>query len=134
MSTLNTNKEFRNHNMPWEDVYGYTQAVRNGYTIWISGQLGHDESGQLLEGMEAQMRQSYKNIAAILTAFDAQIDDIVEEVIYVTDMASGFDARKILGKQFYPDAKRIASTIVGVTELALKGQTVEIKIVAKQNG
>jgi len=128
---LNEKKEFSTFNMPWEEVYGYVQAVKNGDTVWISGQLGHNSEGVLLEGMENQFKQAYANIGTLLKGFGMKHDDIVEEVIYVTDMASGFEARKICGKSFYADPKRIASSIIGVSELALPGQMVEIKIIAK---
>ncbi|PUV25037.1 Rid family hydrolase [Sphingobacterium athyrii] len=124
-------KEFKTFDMPWEKVYGYVQSVKNGDTIWISGQLGHDSDGLLVEGMENQFRQTYANIKTLLAEYDATSDHITEEVIYVTDMKTGFEARKITGKEFYGQDCIVASTIIGVTELALPGQTVEIKIVAK---
>lgn len=129
---LNDKKKTQAFHMPWEQEYGYAQAVRHKNTVWISGQLGHDESGALRSGMEPQMEQAYANIGKLLKGFDMKPDDVVEEVIYVTDMASAFHARKKCGYDFYPDPKRIASTIVVVGGLALPGQLVEIKIVARK--
>ncbi|GAA3754900.1 Rid family hydrolase [Flavobacterium ginsengiterrae] len=128
---LNLKKELGTLQMPWEKEYGYAQAVKNGDTLWISGQLGHDKEGKLAEGMENQFAQTYENIKFLLNSFAMREDDVVEEVIYVTDMASAFQARKKLGKSFYPDPQRVASSIVEVSGLALPGQMVEIKIVAK---
>lgn len=127
----NDNKQIQALGMPWEKDYGYAQAVRQKDTVWISGQLGHDENGTLLKGMENQMRQTYANIGSLLKGFDMKPENIVEEVIYVTDMATAFEARKKLGYQFYPDPMRVASTIVVVNGLALPGQLVEIKVVAQ---
>ncbi|AXB58691.1 Rid family hydrolase [Flavobacterium fluviale] len=129
---LNVKKELGTLSMPWEKEYGYAQAVKNGDTLWISGQLGHDTEGNLAEGMENQFEKTYDNIRTLLNNFGMNEDDIVEEVIYVTDMAAAFQARKKIGKDFYPDPQRVASSIVGVTELALPGQMVEVKIVAKK--
>lgn len=126
-----TTKEFKTFDMPWEAVYGYVQAVKKGDTVWISGQLGHDMNGILAEGMENQFRQTYENIGKLLVGFGMTADDIVEEVIYVTDMQQGFESRKLTGKEFYGEVCIVASTIVAVNELALPGQKVEIKIVAK---
>lgn len=123
-------KETQGLGMPWEDLYGYAQAVKKGNTVWISGQLGHNQQGELVEGMEAQMRQTYGNIKALLSSYNMNLDDVVEEVIYVTDTAAGFDARKNLKNEVYTDPKTVASTMVGVTSLALTGQLVEIKIIA----
>lgn len=124
-------KELGTLHMPWEKEYGYAQAVKNRDTLWISGQLGHDTEGKLAEGMENQFAKTYENIRILLDNFGMSADDIVEEVIYVTDMASAFQARKKLGSAFYPDPQRVASSIVGISELALPGQMVEIKIIAK---
>jgi len=129
---LNKNKEFKTFNMSWEAEYGYVQAVKNGDTVWISGQLGHNEQGVLAEGMENQMDQTYANIGSLLQGFEMTPDDVVEEVIYATDIASAFEFRKKFGALFYPDPKRIASTIVEVSNLVLPGELVEIKIVAKK--
>ncbi len=129
---LNKNKEFKTFNMSWEAEYGYVQAVKNGDTVWISGQLGHNEQGVLAEGMKNQMDQTYANIGSLLQGFDMAPYDFVEEVIYATDISSAFESRKKIGALFYPDPKRIASTIVEVRDLVLPGQLVEIKIVAKK--
>ena len=123
-------KEIQSLNMPWEEEYGYAQAVKKGNTVWISGQLGHDDKGTLAEGMDAQTFLTYSNIKKILDSYQMSMDDVVEEVIYVTDMSSGFAARKKCGRQFYHNSKRIASTIVVVDGLALPGKLIEIKIVA----
>ncbi|TWR26353.1 hypothetical protein FPZ43_14400 [Mucilaginibacter pallidiroseus] len=114
----------------WEDEYGYVQAVKNGNMVYVSGQLGHDEKGTLAEGMEKQMSLAYTNIKNLLNGFGYLEDDIMEEVIYVTEMQAGFQTRKTIGAKFYPDPKRIASSIIGVSELAIPGQVVEIKVVA----
>lgn len=116
--------------MPWEDLYGYAQAVKKGDTVWISGQLGHNQQGELVEGMEAQMRQTYCNIKELLSRYNMNLDNVVEEVIYVADTAAGFDARKNLKNEVYTNPKTVASTMVGVSSLALTGQLVEIKITA----
>ena len=44
---LNEKKQFQTFKMPWEDEYGYVQAVKHGNTVWMSGQVGHDEHGVL---------------------------------------------------------------------------------------
>lgn len=124
-------KESRGLAMPWEEEYGYAQALKIGRSVWISGQLGTDESGNLAEGMEAQMRLSYQNIERLLKTFDITMDTVVDETIYVTDMESGFQARKKLGRVVYPDVMSVPSTIVQVEGLALAGQLVEIKVEAR---
>jgi enamine deaminase RidA (YjgF/YER057c/UK114 family) len=78
-------KEVKGLGMPWEDQYGYAQAVKVDDTIYVSGQLSHDDEGNIVAGaspdgtgtirdhsnLEAQMRQTYKNAKKILGAFGA---------------------------------------------------------------
>lgn len=129
---INQHKETQTLNMPWEEEYGYAQGVKNGNTVWLAGQVGHDEKGVLASGMEGQVKLSYANIKRLLQRFDMTMDDVVEEVLYVLDMASAFEARKKFGRDFYPDPKRIPSTVIVVAGLALPNQLIEIKIVAKK--
>ncbi len=128
----NKNKKAEGFGMPWEEIYGYSQAIKKGNTVWISGQLGHNEKGELPEGMDAQMKQTYVNIKEPLSRFGMSMENVVEEVIYTMDMTTAFDARKNFKADFYADPKMVASTMVGVTGLALPGQLVEIKIVATE--
>lgn len=124
------NKTAEGLGMPWEDIYGYAQAVKKGNTVWISGQLGHNDKGELSEGMDSQMKQTYANIKELLSRFDMTMENVVEEVIYAMDMATAFEARKNFKAEFYDKPKSVASTMVGVIGLALPGQLVEIKIIA----
>ncbi len=116
--------------LPWENEYGYAQAVKKGYTVWIAGQFGHDEEGKLAKGMEDQMVQTYRNINRLLSAYGMTMDNVVEEVIYATKIKKAFELRKQYGHQFYTDPKTIASTMVEVSGLALPDQLVEIKVIA----
>lgn len=125
-------KQTQGLGMPWEDEYGYAQAVKIGEMVWLAGQVGHDENGQLADGMESQMLLAYKNINKLLMGFDFTMEDVAEEVLYVTDMQAAFAARKKYGKQFYTDPKKVASTVIVVSGLALPGQLLEIKIMAKK--
>jgi enamine deaminase RidA (YjgF/YER057c/UK114 family) len=122
--------------MPWEDVYGYAQAVKVDDTIYVSGQLSHDADGNMVGAappdMEAQMRQTYANAKNILAKFGATLDDVVEEVIYVTDMDTAFAAAGPVRKEAYGSARpAVASTILVTSRLALAAQLIEIKFVAK---
>jgi enamine deaminase RidA (YjgF/YER057c/UK114 family) len=139
-------KEVEGFGMPWEDQYGYAQAVKVGDTIYVSGQLSHDDYGNMIapagldehgkisdhSNMEAQMRQSYVNARKILARFGATLDDVVEEVIYVTDMDRAFAAAGPVRKESYGSARpKVASTILVTSRLALPTQLIEIKLVAR---
>src|ERR1044071_5489925 len=108
-------KETRTFGMPWESQYGYVQAVRVGDTIYVSGQLSHDDQGNMIgaaplddsgnirdhSNMEIQMRQTYANAKRILAEFGATLDNVVEEVLYVTDMDKAFAAAGPVRKDAY---------------------------------
>jgi enamine deaminase RidA (YjgF/YER057c/UK114 family) len=129
-------KEVKGLGMPWEDIYGYAQAVKVDDTIYVAGQLSHDADGNMIGAtppdMEAQMRQTYANAKIILGKFGASLDDVVEEVIYVTDMDTAFAAAGPVRKEAYGSKRPpVASTILVTPRLALREQLIEIKFVAK---
>ena len=139
-------KDTKGMGMPWEDAYGYAQAVKVGDTIYVSGQLSHDAEGNIVgappladkgrildhSNMEIQMRQTYENAKKLLARFDATLDNVVEEVLYVTDMDAAFAVAGSVRKQAYgSDKPDVASTILVTPRLALPSQLVEIKFIAK---
>src|SRR3954453_12964229 len=144
--SMTPSKDVRGLGMPWEDEYGYAQAVRVGDTIYVSGQLSHDGRGNMVgaaplddggkirdhSNMEIQMRQTYANAKKILGEFGATLDDVVEEVLYVTDMDTAFAAAGPVRKEAYGSQRpEVASTVVVTPRLALPTQLIEIKFVAK---
>ena len=139
-------KDSKGLGMPWEAEYGYAQAVRVGDTIYVSGQLSHDDDGNFVapaplddqggirdhSNMEAQMRQTYANAKKVLAQYEATMNDVVEEVLYVTDMDAAFAAAGPVRKEAYDSEKPdVASTILVTPRLALLPQLIEIKFIAK---
>src|SRR5215831_3425454 len=138
-------KDVKGLGMPWEEQYGYVQAVKVDDTIYLSGQLSHDDQGNMVgaaplddrgnirdhSNMEIQMRQSYANAKRILGEFGATLEDVVEEVLYVTDMEKAFAAAGPVRKEAYGKTPAVASTIVVTPRLSLPTQLIEIKFIAK---
>ena len=138
-------KEEQNLGVPWEQSYGYSQAVRVGDTIWVAGQLSHDDDGNIVgpapvddEGhildhgnMRIQMTQSYANARKVLAKFGATLDNVVEEVLYVTDMDAAFAVANAVRMEAYGGRPVVASTILVTPRLAFPNQLIEIKLVAK---
>ena len=120
-----------NFGVPWEQDYGYVQAIRSGDTIYLSGQVGH-RGTEILEGVEAQMRQAYANAAELLGRYGASLANVVEETLYVRDMDDAFPYAGPVRKAAYgrPDPQ-VASTIVETTRLAFPNLLIEIALVAK---
>lgn len=118
--------------MPWEAEYGYAQGLKQDGTVWLSGQVGHDEHGVVPTDMEAQMRLAYANIRKLLAGFGLTMNDIVDETLFVLDNATAYAARQKLGREVYPDPMQVPSTMIGVAALNLPALLVEIKVVAKK--
>jgi len=139
-------KDVKGFGMPWEEQYGYAQAVKVDDTIYVSGQLSHDDQGNMVgpaplddsgrirehSNMETQMRQAYANAKKILNQFGATLDNVVEEVLYVTDMDKAFAVARRVRKEAYGSKKpALASTILVTPRLAFPTQLIEIKFIAK---
>jgi enamine deaminase RidA (YjgF/YER057c/UK114 family) len=130
---LTINKQVKSLGMPWEKEYGYAQAVKVGDTIYVSGQVSHDETGKIVGvgDMEAQMRQAYTNIKKLLAQYDATMDNIVDEILFVTDMNTAFAAAVKCRQDIFSGTPVVASTIVQIQSLAFPELMIEIRCVAK---
>ena len=130
---MTINKETTSLGMPWEKEYGYAQAVKVGDTIYVSGQVSHDDRGDIvgLGDMEAQMRQAYSNIRKVLAQYGATMDNIVDETLFVTDMNTAFAAAVKCREDIFFGTPVVASTIVQIQRLAFPELMIEIKCVAK---
>ena len=130
---MTISKEAKSLGMSWEKEYGYSQAVKLDNTIYVSGQVSHDDRGNIIGqgNMEVQMRQAYANIEKLLAQYGAMIDNIVDEVLFVTDMNAAFAARVKCRQQVFSDNPVLASTIVQIQRLAFPELMVEIRCICK---
>ncbi len=130
---MTPNKETQTLGMKWEQEYGYVQAVKVGDTIYVSGQVSHDEKGEFvgIGDMEAQMRQAYANVQKLLAQYGATMDNIVDETVFTTDMEAAFKAATTVRQEVFSGAPVVASTIAQITRLAFPELMIEIKCVAK---
>lgn len=130
---LTIEKFTKNFGMPWEKEYGYDQAVKVGDTIYLAGQVSHDDKGNIVGpgNMEAQMRQAYVNIQRLLSQYGATMENIVDEILFVTDMDSAFAAAVKCRKEIFHGTPAVSSTIVQIQRLALPELMIEIRCIAK---
>jgi enamine deaminase RidA (YjgF/YER057c/UK114 family) len=130
---MTISKEVKNLNMPWEKEYGYSQAVKVGDTIYLSGQISHNETGEIVGvgDVEAQIRQAYVNIKKLLAEYGASVENIVDETWFVTDIEAGDAVAGKLRKEIYSGIPVVALTVVEIKRLAFPELLVEIKCVAK---
>ncbi len=126
-------KEVENLGMRWEKEYGYAQAVKVEDTIYLSGQVSHDDKGNIVGAgnMELQMRQAYANVRKVLARYGATMDNVVQEVLFVTDMNAAMPARAKVKQEVFSGQPVVASTIVQIQRLALPEFMIEIQCIAK---
>ena len=81
----------------------YSQAVREGDTVYLSGQIGLDPaSGNLVEGFEAQARQVFANLRAVARAAGGDLDDVVKLTLLLVDLADFAKVNEMMGALFKP--------------------------------
>ena len=79
----------------------YSQAIRAGNTVYLSGQLGLDPaSGNLREGIEAQTRQVLDNLQAVAVAAGGSLDDIVKLTLLLVDLGDFTKVNEIMATRF----------------------------------
>ncbi len=103
----------------------FSQAVKTGNMLWVSGQVGVDDSFEIADGIEAQSRKAFENLQRVIEEAGGTLKDIVELVTYHTSM-SDMKTFSDVKSEFIPD-NFPAWTAVGVTELVLHGLMIEIK-------
>ena len=108
----------------------YSQAITTDGLLFCSGQLGLDpETGELVDGVEAQAERSLRNLAAVLDAAGLGWADVVKTTVFLADMAD-FAAVNAVYARFMPDPPPARST-VQVAALP-KGGLVEIDAIARR--
>lgn len=107
----------------------YSQAVRSGNTLYLSGQIPLDPAtGELVAGdVTAQASRVFENLKAVLAAGGAGFDDVVRVAIYMPDLGN-FGAVNEVMKQYFREPYPARST-VGVAALP-RGAAVEVDVIA----
>jgi len=94
----------------------YSQAVKVGNTVYLSGQIGLDPlSMQVVDGIEAQVRRVFDNLKAVTEAAGGGMSDIVKLNVFLIDLANFALVNSIMAEYFtqpYP-----ARAAVGVASL-----------------
>lgn len=108
----------------------FSQAIRAGEYIYLSGQVGQDPAtGKLVEGgVMAETERVFQNLAAVLAAAGKGFDDVVRVGVYLTSMSDFATMNGVYAKHFaepYP-----ARTTIAVIALPL-GAHVEIDLTVK---
>lgn len=111
----------------------YSQAVRAGNTLYLSGQIPLDPAtGEMVAGdIAAQATRIFENLKAVLAAAGASFDEVVRVAIYMTDLGHFAAVNETMKKYFrepYP-----ARSTIGVAALP-RGAAVEVDVIAVTGG
>jgi 2-iminobutanoate/2-iminopropanoate deaminase len=113
-----------------EPISHFTDAVRAGELLYVSGIVAVDGEGRLVGGDDvvAQTRQVFENMRVVLEAGGCGFADVLKVTVYLTDI----DDRPLINpvRQGVFGDTRPASTLVEVSRLAVPGAKVEIECVA----
>jgi len=107
----------------------YSQAIRTGNFLFLSGQIGiNPETKTLVDGgVEPQAHQIFKNIKAVLSEAGAKIDDVVKATLFLKDMGDFKRVNEIYARQFKPPFP--ARSAIAVKDLPLSVD-IEIEVIA----
>jgi len=101
----------------------YSQAVKMGNTVYLSGQIGLDPTSmQMVDGIEAQIHQVFRNLRAVALAAGGGLGDVAKLNVFLTDLGHFAKVNEIMAQYFelpYP-----ARAAVGVASLP-RGALVE---------
>ncbi|GIX34563.1 MAG: reactive intermediate/imine deaminase [Lysobacteraceae bacterium] len=106
----------------------YSQAVRAGHTVYLSGQIPLDpRTGALVDGdLRARTRRVFENLRAVCEAAGGSLDQVVRVGIYLTDLAGFATVNEVMGEFFRPPYP--ARSTIQVAALP-KGAEVEVDAV-----
>lgn len=113
----------------WAEVLRYSDVIRAGDMLYLSGQVGLDDNGVPQADPAAQFRAAFAKIAEVLATVGATPEDVVDLTSFHVDYPSNMEAF-FAAKNEFQGAGRPAWTAVGVASLAMPATLVEIKAVA----
>jgi enamine deaminase RidA (YjgF/YER057c/UK114 family) len=114
----------------WEDIVGYSRAVRIGNVVEVAGTAAVDENGEVvgIDDPYAQTKFALSKIEKALAAANASLEDVVRTRLFVTDIARWEEIGRAHGEYF--GAIKPASTMVEVRSLISPELLVEIEATA----
>lgn len=111
-----------------EPISHYTDAVRFGDMLFVSGVAPLDSAGRLTsDDVVAQAQMVFANLERVLAAAGADFGDVLKVTVFLTDVCDRAKINPLREKYF--GKTRPASTLIGVNELAVPGMKIEIEAV-----
>ncbi len=99
----------------------YSQAVKVGGTVYLSGQIGLDPASmQMVEGIENQIHRVFQNLQAVATAAGGSLADVVKLNVFLTDLGHFAKVNEIMAQYFNePFPARAAVGVASLPRAAL---------------
>ena len=113
-----------------EPISHYSDAVRSGHTVYVSGQGSLDAAGRLVGrgDVVAQSRRVLDNMKLALAAAGGTLDDVVKVTVYLANVDDRPKVNQV--RQEYFGANKPASTLIEISRFAIEGMLIEIEAVA----
>jgi 2-iminobutanoate/2-iminopropanoate deaminase len=116
----------------WEGQMSFSQGVKSGSLVFVSGQGALDNDGNVVGkgDIQVQTRKALSNVQKVLKNAGASLNDVVKVTTFITNRGPGMiKAYDTVFGEFFPTACP-ASTLVEVKSLVLKDMMVEIEAIA----
>lgn len=112
------------------EQFHFAPAVRTGNWLRCSGQLGTDEKFQAVADVEEQFVQAFENVKSVLAAAKLELSDVVEMTTFHVGLREHLGTFMKVKDRYLPEPYP-AWTAIGVSELAVPGAVVEIRVTAR---
>ena len=127
----NNMKILNSKNAP-EAIGPYSQAVRTGNLVFVSGQLPiNPATGEIAAGIKEQTQQAFDNINNILKEENLGLENIVKVNVLLGDMSLYGDVNEVYAKNFNEPYPARAAYAVKELPMATKGALIEIEVIAE---
>jgi len=109
------------------EPFGFTNCVRSGDVLWLSGISALDTSGHVFaDDIESQTRHTFDNIERVLRAGGSSLSDLLQMTSFVVDMPKNGQGYVNTRKQLLPEPTYTSATI-GVSALMIPGLLLEVQ-------
>jgi enamine deaminase RidA (YjgF/YER057c/UK114 family) len=116
----------------FEELAGYSRAVVDGDWVFVAGTTGYDYTTMTISpDLEAQVRQTFRNIEQALRQAGCSLDDVVRVHYYFRDAADFKQAAPIFGEVFANARPAATALVCGLVEPAMR---IEIEVTARRPG
>jgi enamine deaminase RidA (YjgF/YER057c/UK114 family) len=114
--------------------YHYAPGVLVGNTLYASGQVGRDDSLQVVPDLAAQFTQAFDNVGKVLQHAGFTFDDVVELETWFTDFPQDLGVFLPIKDRYFPGPGYPTWTGFGIKSFSMPGIAVEIKVIAVREG